>query len=122
MDLLPGFLAVGIGIPFSFIPITIAALAGVSHEKAGLASGLINTSQQVGGAIGTAVLSTVFVTHSRTLLEERTPPNEALTQGFVWGFWVAVGIWAAGLLAAIFLVRREEVQQPGAVELPASQT
>jgi hypothetical protein len=122
MDLLPGFVAVGIGIPFSFIPITIAALAGVSHEKAGLASGLINTSQQVGGAIGTAVLSTVFVTHSRTLLEERTPPGEALTQGFVWGFWVAVGIWVAGLLAAIFLVRREEVQQPAAVELPASQT
>ena len=88
MDLLPGFVAVGIGIPFSFIPITIAALAGVSHEKAGLASGLINTSQQVGGAIGTAVLSTVFVTHSRTLLEERTPPEQALTQGFVWGFWV----------------------------------
>ena len=81
MDLLPGFVAVGIGIPFSFIPITIAALAGVSHEKAGLASGLINTSQQVGGAIGTAVLSTVFVTHSRTLLAERTPPDQALTQG-----------------------------------------
>jgi len=122
MDLLPGFFAVGIGIPFSFIPITIAALAGVSHERAGLASGLINTSQQVGGAIGTAVLSTVFITHSRTLLEERTPPDQALTQGFVWGFWVAAGIWAAGLLAAIFLVRREEVAQPGPVEIPASQT
>ena len=81
MDLLPGFFAVGIGIPFSFIPITIAALAGVSHERAGLASGLINTSQQVGGAIGTAVLSTVFVTHSRTLLEERTPPDASVDPG-----------------------------------------
>ena len=81
MDLLPGFFAVGIGIPFSFIPITIAALAGVSHERAGLASGLINTSQQVGGAIGTAVLSTVFITHSRTLLEERTPPDASLDPG-----------------------------------------
>jgi len=50
------------------------------------------------------------------------PPNEALTQGFVWGFWVAVGIWTAGLLAAIFLVRREEVAQPEPVELPATQT
>src|SRR5213083_101492 len=64
-DLLPGFLAVGVGIPFAFI--TIAALAGVTHEKAGLASGLINTSQQVGGAIGTAVLSTVAFTHAKTL-------------------------------------------------------
>src|SRR5262245_11619146 len=122
VDLFPGFLAVGIGIPFAFIPVTIAALAGVTHEKAGLASGLINTSQQVGGALGTAVLSTVFVTHSRTLLAERTPPDQALTQGFVWGFWVAVGIWTAGLLAAIFLVRREEVAQTEAVEIPASQT
>ena len=68
------------------------------------------------------MLSTVFVTHSRTLLAERTPPDQALTQGFVWGFWVAVGIWTAGLLAAIFLVRREAVAQPEPVEIPASQT
>jgi MFS family permease len=121
-DLLPGFVAVGIGIPFAFIPITIAALAGVSHEKAGLASGLINTSQQVGGAIGTAVLSTVFVSHRDTLLKEGTSPPEALTLGFRWGFWVAAAIWAAGLLAAILFVRREEVAQPEAAELPASQT
>jgi MFS family permease len=121
VDLLPGFVLVGIGIPFGFIPITIAGLAGVSHEKAGLASGLINTSQQVGGAIGTAVLSTVFVTHSKTLLQQHAPPKEALTAGFRWGFWVAAGIWGAGLLAAIFLVRREEVEHPEAVELPVSQ-
>src|SRR5262245_15795251 len=119
-DLLPGFVAVGIGIPFSFIPITIAALAGVTHEKAGLASGLINTSQQVGGALGTAVLSTVFVTHSRTLIEQRIPPEQALTQGFVWGFWVAVGIWTAGLLSALIFIRREEVAQTETAELPAT--
>ena len=119
VDLLPGFLAVGIGIPFSFIPITIAALAGVSHDDAGLASGLINTSQQVGGAIGTAVLSTVAFTHSDTLLKQGTPPGEALTTGFQWGFWVAAGIWAVGLLSALVLVRREEVGQAEAVELGA---
>jgi MFS family permease len=121
VDLLPGFLAVGIGIPFSFIPITIAGLAGVSHEKAGLASGLINTSQQVGGAIGTAVLSTVAFTHFRTLVKEGTSPPDALTHGFRWGFWVAAAIWATGLLAALVLVRREEVEHPEAVELPVSQ-
>jgi EmrB/QacA subfamily drug resistance transporter len=121
VDLLPGFVAVGIGIPFAYIPITIASLAGVSHEKAGLASGLINTSQQVGGAIGTAVLSTVAFTHSDTLLQEGTSPPEALTSGFRWAFWVAAGIWVAGLLASILFIRREEVAQPEAVELPAPQ-
>jgi EmrB/QacA subfamily drug resistance transporter len=120
-DLLPGFVAVGIGIPFAFIPITIAALAGVSHEKAGLASGLINTSQQVGGAIGTAVLSTVAFTHAKTLLQQGDSPAVATTNGFQWGFWVAAGIWAAGLVASIVFVRREEVEHAGAAELPASQ-
>jgi EmrB/QacA subfamily drug resistance transporter len=120
VDLLPGFVAVGIGIPFAFIPITIAALAGVQAEEAGLASGLINTSQQVGGAIGTAVLSTVAFTHANTLLAERNPPEEALTDGFRWGFWVAAFIWAAGLLAALLFIRREEVAHPEAAELPAT--
>jgi EmrB/QacA subfamily drug resistance transporter len=122
VDLLPGFVAVGIGIPFSFIPITIASLAGVRAEDAGLASGLINTSQQVGGAIGTAVLSTVAFTHADTLFAERKSPEEALTGGFRWAFWVAAGIWGAGLLAALIFIRREEVAHPEAVELPATQT
>ena len=74
VDLLPGFVAVGIGIPFAFIPVTIVSLAGVKDDDAGLASGLINTSQQVGGAIGTAMLSTVAFTHADTLLAQRTSP------------------------------------------------
>ena len=122
VDLLPGFLAVGIGIPFSFIPITIAALAGVKDEDAGLASGLINTSQQVGGAIGTAVLSTVSFTHAKTLLHQGMSPAQAFTDGFRWGFWVAAGIWATALVAVLALVRREEVAHPEAVELPAEQS
>jgi MFS family permease len=121
VDLLPGYLAVGVGIPFAFIPVTIAALAGVSHEKAGLASGLINTSQQVGGAIGTAVISTVAFTHRDTLFAQGLPHGEALTGGFRWGFWVNAGIWAAGLLAAVVFIRREEVAQPEAAEFPATQ-
>src|SRR6266508_617879 len=58
-DLLPGFLLIGVGIGFSFVPISIAALAGVEAAEAGLASGLINTSQQIGGALGIAALSTI---------------------------------------------------------------
>jgi EmrB/QacA subfamily drug resistance transporter len=119
VDLLPGFLAVGIGLPFSFIPLTIAALAGVEDREAGLASGLLNTSQQVGGAIGTAVLSTVAFTHAETELAHGTQPPAAFTEGFQWGFWVGMGIWAAALLAALVLIRREEIPAPEAVELPA---
>jgi EmrB/QacA subfamily drug resistance transporter len=109
-DLLPGFLMVGVGIPFSFIPVTIAALAGVPDRDAGLASGLLNTAQQVGGAIGVAVISTVAFTHFEGLLAEGNQPDVALTQGFQWGFWLNVGIWAAGLLAAAVLIRRMELR------------
>ena len=58
-DLLPGFLLIGVGLGFSFVPISIAALAGVEPAEAGLASGLINTSQQIGGALGIAALSSI---------------------------------------------------------------
>src|SRR5439155_7720684 len=58
-NLLPGFLLVGLGIGFAFVPISIAALAGVQASEAGLASGLINASQQIGGALGIAALSTI---------------------------------------------------------------
>ena len=63
-DLLPGFLIIGVGIGFSFVPISIAALAGVTPSEAGLASGLINTSQQIGGALGIAALSTIATSHT----------------------------------------------------------
>ena len=61
-DLLGGFLLIGVGLGFSFVPVSIAALAGVTQQDAGLASGLINTSQQIGGALGVAILTTVSTT------------------------------------------------------------
>ena len=60
-DLLPGFLIVAMGMAFSFVSISIAALAGIEAKEAGLASGLINTSQQIGGALGIAILSSVAI-------------------------------------------------------------
>src|SRR5256886_4362806 len=80
-DLLPGYLMVGVGIAFAFVPVSIAALAGVVERAAGLASGLINTSQQVCGALGTAVASTVFTSHFQTLIRHGRPPLDALTHG-----------------------------------------
>jgi EmrB/QacA subfamily drug resistance transporter len=108
-DLLPGYLLVGFALPFTFIPVSIAALAGVKHDEAGLASGLINTAQQVGGAIGVAVTSSVLLTHSDHLVKTGTPFPEAFTSGAQWAFWVTVGIAVAGLVATLVLVRRDEL-------------
>ena len=75
-DLAGPFFVAGAGTAFAFIPVSIAALAGVPGREAGLASGLLNTSQQIGGAIGVAIASTVAATHTRTLVEagHATPP------------------------------------------------
>jgi EmrB/QacA subfamily drug resistance transporter len=108
-DLLPGYLLVGFALPFTFIPVSIAALAGVEYHEAGLASGLINTSQQVGGAIGVAVTSSVLITHSNHLLHEGVSYPQAFTSGAQWAFWVCTGIAVAGLLASLVLVRPDEL-------------
>lgn len=106
--LLPGFLLIGVGLGFSFVPVSIAALAGVQPQEAGLASGLINTSQQVGGALGVAVLSTVAAQVTGTV--PPFPPftdaqRGALTDGYTGAFWVAL-IFVAVSLVAIFTMLR----------------
>jgi EmrB/QacA subfamily drug resistance transporter len=108
-DLLPGYLFIGFALPFSFIPVSIAALAGVEQHEAGLASGLINTAQQVGGAIGVAVTSSVLLTHSNTLLKEGHQFPAAFTSGTRWAFWITVGIAVAGLVATLVLIRDTEL-------------
>jgi EmrB/QacA subfamily drug resistance transporter len=109
-DLLPGFLIVGIGMPFAFVAISIAALAGIDEQEAGLASGLINTSQQVGGALGIAVLSTVAVTHTTDAAKAGANVPHALTTGFHAAFWIGAAFAAVGLVAAAVFVRREELE------------
>jgi EmrB/QacA subfamily drug resistance transporter len=114
-DLLPGYLLVGVGMAFAFIPVSIAALAGVAPHESGLASGLINTSQQVGGALGVAIASTVAFTHMRTLLASGHSQAAALTSGFSLAFWVIAALSAVSVVAALTLVRSQEVS----VEAPA---
>jgi EmrB/QacA subfamily drug resistance transporter len=120
-DLLPGFLLIGVGMGFSFVPISIAALAGITSTEAGLASGLINTSQQIGGALGIAILATVSTTRSDNLLANGTERAAALTGGFSIAFWVAAAFAVVSLVATIALLRRDDLaaveeQQP----LPAA--
>ena len=116
-DLLPGFLLIGLGLGFSFVPISIAALAGVRDEEQGLASGLINTSQQVGGALGIAILSTIATTQTGNAIADGTSAPVALTDGFQTAFFVGVGIAAVGILAALFLVRGSDLEE-SAVDEP----
>jgi len=108
-DLFPGFLVLGIAIPFAFVPITIAALAGTKPEEAGLASGLINTSQQIGGAVGIALLSSIAVSTTDDRLAGGTQSAVALTEGFQAAFWAGALIAFAGILVSIFLVRGRDL-------------
>jgi EmrB/QacA subfamily drug resistance transporter len=111
-DLLPGFLLIAAGLGFSFVPISIAALAGVQASEAGLASGLFNTSQQIGGALGIAALSAVATSKTEAGVAAGTPLPKALTDGFesafIWGGVVAI----VGILVALVLVRRSELEAP----------
>jgi MFS family permease len=108
-DLAGPFLVTGAGTAFTFIPVSIGALAGVTERDAGVASGLLNTSQQLGGAIGVAVASTIAATHAGTLLRQGAAPPAALTSGFQWAFWACGAIGLAAVPVTFLLVRRHEL-------------
>jgi len=120
-DLAGPFFVAGAGTAFAFIPVSIAALAGISEKEAGLASGLLNTSQQVGGAIGVAIASTVAATHFKTLVHSGSAGPAALTGGFQWAFWVCGAIALAAIPITFLLVRSQELA-PAAAAQPALST
>ena len=117
-DLLPGFLLIAVGLGFSFVPISIAALAGVHASQAGLASGLFNTSQQIGGALGIAALSAIATSTTESGVASGTAVPQALTEGFetafIWGGIIA----SLGILVALVLVRRSDLEAPPVEEVP----
>ncbi len=106
--LFPSMLA-GVGLGLAFVPVTIAAVTGISGEEAGLASGLINTSQQVGGALGLAVLATVATgTTNDVFASGERNPAVALTEGFQDAFLVGAGMaLLAAVLAAVLISSRD---------------
>jgi EmrB/QacA subfamily drug resistance transporter len=108
-DLAGPFLITGVGTAFAFIPVSIAALAGVAEREAGLASGLINTSQQLGGAIGVAVASTIAASRVTSLVHQGAGPVAALAGGFDWAFWACAVIGLAAVPVTFLLVRRNEL-------------
>jgi EmrB/QacA subfamily drug resistance transporter len=118
-DLAGPFFVTGAGTAFAFIPVSIAALAGVAQREAGLASGLLNTSQQIGGAIGVAVASTVAATHFKTLTDAGAAPPAALTGGFQWALWVCGAVGLAAVPLTFLLVRRDELATSEGAPQPA---
>jgi MFS family permease len=105
------------GIAFCFVPISIAALAGVRQDEAGLASGLINTTQQIGGALGIAVLSSIAISATDDKLGAGVAVPDALVSGFQAAFWVGAATAAVGFVAALVLVRDSELAPVQATEM-----
>jgi len=119
-DLFPPFILSGLGLALAFVPMAIGALAGVRQSEAGVASGLINTSQQIGGAIGVAAATTIattFTTHYVNAHHGATAlGGAALTYGFEITFYVLAAVAAAGALLGLLMI---ESKPPMAQEVPA---
>jgi EmrB/QacA subfamily drug resistance transporter len=113
-DLAGPFFVAGAGTAFAFIPVSIAALAGVRERDAGLASGLLNASQQIGGAMGVAIASTVAASRFNTLAQTGTAVPAALTGGFRWALWVCGALALAAVPVSLLLIRRDELAPAGA--------
>src|SRR6266545_2747712 len=107
-NLFPAFLLSGIGMAFAFIPMTIGALAGVRASDAGIASGLISTTQQIGGAIGVAAATTIAATYTNRYVDAHlgsTPAGgAALTHGFEVAFYVLAAVAALAAVASALIV------------------
>jgi EmrB/QacA subfamily drug resistance transporter len=129
-DLFPAFLISGIGLALAFVPMSIGALTGVRQADAGIASGLINTNQQIGGAIGVAGVTTIATTFTSHYLKAHPGANAlsgaALTHGFQIAFYVLAVLAALGALLAALMLESEpaqpELERAGetAVELEAA--
>jgi EmrB/QacA subfamily drug resistance transporter len=119
-DILGPSLIAAVGLGFAFVPQTIAAVSGVGEREAGLASGLINASQQIGGAVGLAVLATIANSRTDSLMSaahgsQAALPN-ALTEGFQAAFLAGAGIALLGLVATLTLIRTRDSRAHVALE------
>ena len=108
----PAMIMLGVGPGISFVAIMIAGTGGVAPKDSGLASGLLNTSQQVGGAIGLAILSTVAADRTTNALTKGLPLHSALTYGFRGAFIVSAALCAVGAVIVIALLPRRQLERP----------
>ncbi|MFL5951746.1 MAG: MFS transporter [Gaiellaceae bacterium] len=112
-NLFPWFVLGGAGMGLSFVPVTIAGLTGVERSDAGVASGLINTSRQIGGAVGIAAVSAIAATSTRNYADAHAvTAGAALDHGFQTGLYVLTGLLVAAALLVLGLVRPAAQAQP----------
>jgi len=125
-DLLPGIMLASIGMGLTFVPITLIATSGIPNDDAGLASGLFNTSQQIGGALGLAILATLAVNATEDTLQglggEPQPADQAqaLVDGFHVAYLGSAVLIAGGFFALLFLLNRRDVAVVSEGEAPAA--
>ncbi|MGW4768887.1 MFS transporter [Nocardia sp. NPDC004278] len=103
----------GTGAGLAFPSLMNLAMSGVEPQEAGLASGLANTTMQVGGALGLAVLATLSASRTEHLLTDGVVPNEALTSGFHLAFWIGAALVVAALVAAVVVLKSVPAQPHG---------
>jgi EmrB/QacA subfamily drug resistance transporter len=112
-DLLVGLLPLGLGLGLAFVPITLLGTSGVSEDDAGLASGLFNTAQQVGGSLGLAILSTLAASQTTSVLHgtSRAAILTARVSGYHVAFLAAALMLAAGVGLLVFALRRSHLRE-----------
>jgi EmrB/QacA subfamily drug resistance transporter len=123
-DLFPAFILSGIGLALAFVPMTVGALTGVREADAGIASGLINTTQQIGGAIGVALATTIATTYTTRFVDAHAGASPlgapALTHGFEIAFYVLAALAVVGAVVAAVLVESKP-PKPQVEELPEAE-
>lgn len=127
-DILPGFIIMGLGMGASFVAMTIAATAGVPKSESGLASGLINTSQQIGGALGLAILTAVAASRTKDVLAQASAEaggrpdvaavSHALVEGYHWAFFAGAAIASLSIVFAIFLLHKQKGEDKELAAVP----
>ena len=121
LSVLPGGMIAGAGLGLSLVPGTIIAVQGVPPAEAGLASGLLNTSRLLGGALGLAILTTIATSRAHSQLASGAHPLQALTDGYGLALLIGAVICAVGGAAAAVMLRERTEPAPHAAAQPAGE-